>query len=97
MDAADTGLRLTSGSDASVSGGSAVGGWTAGKDGVWSAPTPRDVGDVRQLYVDGGRAARTRVRWASAASAWEQAPNGFLVRGDDSALSWPNPRGVELR
>ena len=96
LDTADTGLRLTSGSDASVSGGSVVGEWKEGKDRVWSAPTPRDVGDVRQLYVDGGRAARTRVRWASAARAWEQAPDGFLVRGDDSALSWPNPRGVEL-
>jgi NPCBM-associated, NEW3 domain of alpha-galactosidase/Fibronectin type III domain/Right handed beta helix region len=67
LDARDSGsnghtVRWQGGPGTVFSGGRPVTRWTpvAGKAGMWSAPAPRDLGNTRQLYVNGVRAQRAR-------------------------------------
>ena len=100
LDEADSGLWLrgSSGGTTTVSAGSMVTGWANDGAGTWSAPAPAGLaGNIRQLYVNGSRAARTSVLWKGATPAgWTRSTNGFHVTGDQSPLGWLNPDSVEF-
>jgi hypothetical protein len=105
LDESDSGLRLRgSGASDGVSGtttlsaGTLVTGWTDDGAGIWSAPTPAGLADnIRQLYVNGSRAARTSVLWKAATpTGWTWSTNGFHVTGDETPLGWLNPSSVEF-
>lgn len=61
-----------------ISGGERVTGWQEGENGIWSAHVEADVTDVRNLYIDGVAAERSR-------SAWRYT---YLEDYDDEAASY---------
>jgi len=84
--------RAAAGETPIISGGKAIGDWSADENGRWKAVSPID--DFRQLYVNGKRADR----------ASGPAPKDFHRRGEegwqtsDTALAdWRNAQDVEVR
>ncbi|RSM74502.1 right-handed parallel beta-helix repeat-containing protein [Amycolatopsis sp. WAC 01375] len=75
-----------------VSGGRVITGWTAGDDGVWTAP----IGDLapRRLTVDGRPATRAARKDGLPGSVTKTA-TGYVT---DSAepQAWPDPSGLEF-
>ena len=74
-----------------ISGGRAIRGWQADRDGRWKAAST--VADFRQLYVNGRRAVRAR----------GNPPPGLARSGDDgyrtsllAMADWKNPADIEF-
>jgi len=77
-----------------VSGGLQVKGWKLidASRNLWSAPAPEQVTNVRQLYIDGVRASRTRGRLPIKLT---ETPTGYTA-SDATISAWKNPADMEL-
>lgn len=77
-----------------ISGAVRIGGWhevNAAKD-LWAAHVPDSVKDMRQLYVNGARASRTRGRVPVGLT---ETPTGYVAESSAMA-SWRNPSDIEF-
>ena len=83
--------RSADGEQAVISGGRAITGWQPDADGRWKAAT--DLGNFRQLYVDGKRAVRARGDALPGAEL--HGKDGYKTTAVEMA-DWKNPADIEF-